>query len=92
MVVFKCSEKLEGSGDHIDSPLCGGLYKEEDYSIVPWTGTDPYANMNCFTWSKEDNAWIVPRDQYNEEFKNCIGPIHNVQFNSSALVPNLPPV
>ena len=27
MVVFKCSEKVEGSGDNIDSPLCGGLYK-----------------------------------------------------------------
>ena len=30
MVVFKWSDKVEGSGDNIDSPLCGGLYKEEE--------------------------------------------------------------
>ena len=46
MVVVKLSEKVEGSGDNIYSPLCGGLYKEEDDSLVPWSGTDPYSNMN----------------------------------------------
>ena len=34
MVVFKWSDKYEGSGDNIDSPLCGGLYKEEEDSLV----------------------------------------------------------
>ena len=58
MVVFKRSEKLEGSGDNIGSPLCGGLYKEEDDSLVPWSVTYPYANMSFFTWSKENNDWI----------------------------------
>ena len=28
MLVVKWSDKVEGSGDDIDSPLCGGLYKE----------------------------------------------------------------
>ena len=65
MVIVKWSDKVEGSGDDIVSPLCGGLYKEEKY-IVPWSGTDPDAQMNCFTWSKEDNDWIVSGDQYNE--------------------------
>ena len=46
MVVVKWSEKVEGSGGNIDSPLCGGLYKEEDDSLVPWSGTDPDAKMN----------------------------------------------
>ena len=68
---------MEGSGDNIDAPLCGGLYKEEENSLVPWSGLDPDANMNCFTWSKEDNDWIVPVNQYNEYFKNCQGTIHN---------------
>ena len=36
MVVVKWSDKVEGSGDDIDSPLCGGLYKEEEGSLVPW--------------------------------------------------------
>ena len=66
MVVVKLSEKVEGYRDNIDSPLCGGLYTEEENSLVTWSGTDPDANMNCFTWSKEDNDWIVPGDQYYE--------------------------
>ena len=69
MVVVKWSDKVEGSGDDTDSSLCGGLYKEEK-DIVPWSGTDPDAKMNCFAWSKEDNDWIVSGDQYNKEFKN----------------------
>ena len=66
MVVIKWSEKVEGSGENIDLPLCGGLYKEEDDSLVPWSGTDPDAKMKYFTWSKQNNYWIVPGDQYNE--------------------------
>ena len=37
MVIIKWSEKMEGSGDNIDSPLCGVLYKEEYNSLVPWS-------------------------------------------------------
>ena len=36
MVVVKWSDKAQGSGDNIYSPLCGGLYKEEDDYLVPW--------------------------------------------------------
>ena len=85
MVVVKWSDKVEGSGDDIDSPLCGGLYKEEEDYLVPWSGTDPDAKMNCLTWSKENNDWIFPEDQYDEEFKNWRGPIHNGQFRSQTL-------
>ena len=38
--------------------------------IVPWSGTDPYDKPNCFTWSKKENDWIIPGDQYNEYFQN----------------------
>ena len=49
MLVVKWSDKIEGSVDNIYSPLCGGLYKEEEDYLVPWLGTDPDAKMNCFT-------------------------------------------
>ena len=71
MVVVKWLENVEGYGEYIYSPLCGGLYKEEHESLVPWSGTDPDSKMNCFTWSKEDNDWIFPVDHYNEKFRNC---------------------
>ena len=29
MLIIKWTEKMEGSGDNIDSPLCGVLYKEQ---------------------------------------------------------------
>ena len=60
MVVIKWSDKVEGSGDNIYSALCGGLYKEEEDSLVPWSGIDPDSKINCFTWSKENNDLIVP--------------------------------
>ena len=46
MVVVKCSDKVEGSGDKIGAPLCGGLYKEEDDSLVPCSGKDKNTKMN----------------------------------------------
>ena len=55
MVVFKWSDKVEGSGDDIYSLLCGGLYKEDNEYIIPLSGTDPDAKMNCFTLSKVNN-------------------------------------
>ena len=39
---------------------------EEEDSLVTLKGTDPNAKMNCFTWSKENNDWIVSEDQYYE--------------------------
>ena len=85
MVIIKWSEKLEGSGDNIDSPLRGGLYQEENDSLVPWSVTDPDAKKNFFAWSKEKNDWIFPEDQYDEEFNNWRVPIHNGQFRSHTL-------
>ena len=58
---------------------------EDNYSLINWSGKDPYAKMNCFTWSKENNDWIVPEDQYDKEFNNWRGPIHNGKFRSQTL-------
>ena len=77
MVVVKWSDKVEGYGDSIDAPLCGGLYKEQEDYLVTWSVTDPYAKINCFTCSKEDNYWTVLGYQYNEQLKNWRGPIQN---------------
>ena len=82
MVVVKLSDKVEGSGDNIYAPLYSGLYKEEDDYLVLWSGKYPDENMDCFTWYKEDTDWIVPEDQYNEEFNKWRGPIHNVKLLS----------
>ena len=70
MAVIKWSDKVEGSGDNIDSPLCGVLYKEEGGSLVPWSVIYPDAKMIFFTGLKDNDDWIVPEDQYNEEFNN----------------------
>ena len=51
MLVIKWSEKLEGSGENIYSPLCGVLYNKEDDSLVLWSGIYPDSKINCFTWS-----------------------------------------
>ena len=79
-VVIKWSDATKGPRVKVDGPLCGGLYKEDHGSIIPWSGTYPDVKMNYFTCSTNENDWIILGDQYNEEFNNWIGPIYNGQF------------
>ena len=69
-MVIICSNAIIGPRVKVYGPQCGGLYKEYHRPIIPWSGTDPDVKMNCITWSKEDNDYIVPERQYDEEFKN----------------------
>ena len=85
MVVIRWSDAIKRPKVKVDGPICGELYKEYYGSIVTWSGTDPDDKMNSFTWSKEDNDWIVIGDQYNEEFNNWQGPINNGKFRSHNL-------
>ena len=80
MVVIKWLDTIKGQRVKVDGPQCGGLYKEDNESIIPWAGTDPDAKMNSFTWSTEENDWIFLGGQYNEDFNNWKGPINNGQF------------
>ena len=58
MLFLKCLDAIKGPIVKVNGPLCGGLYKEDFGSIVPWSGTDPDAKLNCFTWYKEENYLI----------------------------------
>ena len=85
ILVVKWSDKVEGLRDNKFAPLCGVLYKEEDGSLVTWPGTNPDANMNGLNWFKEENYFIVPRDNYNGEFNDWQVPIHNGRFRLQTL-------
>ena len=85
MVVIKRLDAIKGPRVKVDGPLCGGLYKEDHGSIIPWSGTDPDAKMNSFTSSTNVNDWIILGDQYNEEFNNWRGNINNGQFHDNNL-------
>ena len=59
-VVIKRSDKVEGSGDNIDLPLCGGLYKEKEDSLVPWSGTYPiFYFINTWLTSKPTSSVFI---------------------------------
>ena len=62
MVVIKCSDAIKGPRVKVYGPQCGGLYKKDHGSIIPWPGTDPYAKMNSFTCSTDDNDCIILGD------------------------------
>ena len=53
MVVIKWSDAIKGPRVKVDGSLCGGLHKEDRGSIIPWSGTEPDAKMNSFTWSTD---------------------------------------
>ena len=89
MVVIKWSYAIKGPRVKVDGPLCGGLYKDDHGYIIPWSGTDPDANINSFAWSKDEKAFIVLGYQYNEEFNNWRGTINNGQFRKQNLKENL---
>ena len=80
MLVIKWSDAIKGRRVKVDGPQCGGLYKEDNESVIPWSGTDPDAKMNCFTWSTEENDWIFLGNQYNKDFNNWKGHTNNGQF------------
>ena len=69
----------------MDGPQCGGLYKEDNGYIVPWSGIDPDAKMNSFTWYTEENDWIFLGGQYNKYSNNRKGPINNGRFRQQNL-------
>ena len=39
--------------DDSQTPLVGGLYKDTDGSVVPWVGTDPDSQVNCWSWNPQ---------------------------------------
>ena len=45
-MVVKFYDEIKGPRVKVDGTLCGVLYKEYYDSIVPWSGTDPYAKLN----------------------------------------------
>ena len=85
MVVIKFSDAINGPIVKGDGPPCVGLYKEDHGSIIPWSGTDPDAKMNSFTWSTDKNDWIVLGDWYSGDFNNWRGHINNGQFRQHNL-------
>ena len=86
MVVIKWPDAIKGPIVKVDGPHCGGLYKEDNGYIIPWSGTDPDAKINSFTWSIEENYWIVLGGRYNEYFNNWKIPINNWQFRQHNLM------
>ena len=80
MVVIKWLDAIKVPIVKVNGPQCGGLYEEDHGSIIHWSGTNPYAKMNYFTWSTEENDWILLGDQYNEGFNNWQRSINNGQF------------
>ena len=85
LVVIKWSYAIKWPRVKVDGPQCGGLYKEDYGYIIPWSGTEPYAKMNFFTWFTEENDWILLGDKYNEYFNNWQGPINNGKFRQQNL-------
>ena len=62
-MVIKLSDAIKWPRVKVDGPQCGGLYQEDHGYIIPWSGTDPDAEMNSFTWSTNENDWIILGDQ-----------------------------
>ena len=56
------------------------IYKEVQDTLIYWSGTYTYTQMNCFRWDVKEKDWVVSKGRLNEIYQNWSSPIHNVQF------------
>ena len=46
-------------------PMFGGLFKDSEDKLIPWSGTDPDSNINCYSWDTSLEKWICADDLYD---------------------------
>ena len=61
-------------------PMFGGLFKDSEDKIIPWSGTDPDSNINCFSWDTSLGNWICANDSYDPVAPSRQGPVHPGQY------------
>ena len=67
----------ESTTSGVLTPQCGGLFLSANNSeITPWVGTDPDAEVNCFSWNTLTNKWVCPVNKHNEDWTDIQGPVH----------------
>ena len=68
-------------------PLVGGLFKDTDDSIVPWVGSDPDSQVNCWTWDPQakEGAGAYTMTGRIEGWSNQWGPVHPGQFRPQSI-------
>eukprot|EP00957_Ditylum_brightwellii_P066193 5023224-Ditylum_brightwellii.AAC.1 len=52
------------AGHMIAMLICEGIFKDENQDkapIISWYGTDPDSKINCYSCSKNDSKWQIPR-------------------------------
>ena len=60
--------------------IFGGLFKDSEDRIIPWSGTDPDSNINCFTWDTTLGNWICADESFDPAAPNKQGPVHPGQY------------
>ena len=57
-------------------PIFSDLFKDCEDNIIPWSGTDPDTNVNCFTWNIELTDWICALEAFDLSAPIWQGPVH----------------
>ena len=66
-------------------PTYGGVYKESDSVFIAWSGTDPDAEVKCYSYDQKEKKWIYPRVHGSDGWQRIRGPLHVEQFRPTGV-------
>ena len=79
--IYEIEEWSDGEEEEI-APVCGGLFKDKDDKLIPWSGTDPDSKHRHFSWNTSAKKWIClnVRGRTGPVGPKMQGPLHIGQF------------
>ena len=89
--VLKWGDVVTDSDQNLVSvPNIGGVFRDmsngkDRATIVPWSGTDPFAHSNCWSWCQKDEIYKIQMVNYNDTWTHLQGPVHAGQFRPTSV-------
>lgn len=81
--------KSDDANDKVPTPLFGGIMKVnsgEHKHVFAWSGTDPDAKMNCYSWNQEDpGAWVINAGVMVRGQPRMKGPPHDGMYRPTGV-------
>lgn len=85
---IKTPMSVKGStGSTVIKPKDGGIYKEPNGNLVPFSSFDPDTKANIFSWDADKDEWIC--DDHDPNMPNHFGHIHPGQLRPTSVKDSL---
>ena len=76
---------MNAQSDLVPIPRIGGIFKDDSGTLIPFVGTDPDAETNCWSWDQTAQKWLIAQDTFQTTWQNMKGPVHAGQFHPTSV-------